>query len=165
MKIMTKKEKDKVDLMEQWALSTNIALLFKKVVENKDLIDFTLHFLKSDIYKQYFTNHTIFSQSPLYVLQLFKEELFENNKDYDSLIKKEEMYEEDIALWFVYMLSEWQQDVKIDVASLTYEDLDWLYVNYDVLHTQDVKYVFDVFMEERRGQKPHYQTVEDRESE
>lgn len=165
MKIMTKKEKDKVDLMEQWALSTNIALLFKKVVENKDLIDFTLHFLKSDIYKQYFTNHTIFSQSPLYVLQLFKEELFENNKDYDSLIKKEEMYEEDIAFWFGYMLSEWQQDGKIDVASLTYEDLDWLYVNYDVLHTQDVKYVFDVFMEERRGQKPHYQTVEDRESE
>ena len=59
------------------ALCASMGMMFERVVDQKDLIDFSLRFFKSDVYKRYPDDWTIFSQSPLYVLQLFKEELQE----------------------------------------------------------------------------------------
>ncbi len=140
------------------ALCASMGMMFERVVDQKDLIDFSLRFFKSDVYKRYPDDWTIFSQSPLYVLQLFKEELQEKTgKSYDTLIKQNDKYEKDVAYWFGFLITDWRVEHDFDPSSLTRDNLIWLYVNYDTLHTQSCKYVYEVFQEEKGQTFPDIQ--------
>lgn len=140
------------------ALCASMGMMFERVVDQKDLIDFSLRFFKSDVYKRYPDDWTIFSQSPLYVLQLFKEELQEKTgKSYDTLIKQSDKYEKDVAYWFGFLITDWRVGYDFDTSSLTRDNLIWLYVNYDTLHTQSCKYVYEVFQEEKGQTFPDIQ--------
>ena len=44
-----------------------------------------------------------------------------------------------------------------DTSSLTRDNLIWLYINYDTLHTQSCKYVYEVFQEEKGQTFPDIQ--------
>lgn len=140
------------------ALCASMGMMFERVVDQKDLIDFSLRFFKSDVCKRYPDDWTIFSQSPLYVLQLFKEELQEKTgKSYDTLIKQSDKYEKDVAYWFGFLITDWRVGYDFDTSSLTRDNLIWLYINYDTLHTQSCKYVYEVFQEEKGQTFPDIQ--------
>jgi len=141
--------KDEMDLWHQHSLSYGMAHVFKCAsIRNMDLLSFSEVFLKSDLFKEYFVNHTIFSQSPFYVLSLFKEEL----KDID--IKERSLAEEDIAYWFGFLFGEWYQEGWVDFSFLGKKELVWIYQNFDTMHTQSVRYTYEVFSEERKHFDP-----------
>lgn len=141
----------------QSGLCKSMGMMFERVAKEKDIIDFSLYFFKSEVYERYLDDWTIFSQSPLYVLQLFKEEIETTKKStYDLFIKKNTRKEEDIAYWLGFLITDWRIDYEYDPKSLTKDNLIWLYLNYETLHTQSCKYVYEVFQEERNQIFPEY---------
>ena len=131
-------------------LCRSMGMMFERVAEQKDLIDFSLLFFKSDVYRRYPDDWTIFSQSPLYVLELFKEELLEKEgPSYDALIRDSNRYEKDIAYWFGFLVTDWRVEYGIDPSSFTRDNLTWLYLNYETMHSQSCSYVYEIFQEEK----------------
>lgn len=140
----------------KYGLMTSIAMMFERAVEQKDLVDFASMFFKSKVYKRFFDDWTIFSQSPLYTLELFQEELTAQGINYDTDIKDSDKLETDIAYWMGYLVSNWYIEYEQDPAEITKDNLLWLWFNYDTLHTQSCKYVYEVFQEEKGQTFPDY---------
>lgn len=138
-------KKDDVDYLEQHALSMSMGMIFKFAVRKYEFKPFVMTFLKTALFQEYYTNHTIFSQSALYVLELFQEDLDNANME---LPMKNEEYDADVAYWMGYLIAEWYQEYEMNPLSFTEEQFNWLYFNYDTLHTQSVKYVAEVLLEE-----------------
>ena len=106
--------------------------------------EFTFIFLNSDLFPQYFVNHTIFSQSPFYILALLDEEM--QTKGLNFTVPKKYM-EDDIAYWMGYLFAEWYQEYEFNPSQLTEKHFEWLFFQYDVLHTQSIKYAAEIFQE------------------
>jgi hypothetical protein len=156
--IMTPTKNEKIDEKKMQAfeaehrvnLSKAMGDIFVAAAKRVDLQSFALAFLKSETFVDFFTNYTIFSQSATYVLAEYKEELKEKNSD-AFLAKK---YEEgDIAYWFGYMFGIWHQELGENFSDLTGADIEWLWYNYEVLHTQSVEYVHDLYLEDKEREK------------
>lgn len=147
MKIPTKK-KDDLDYMEQHGLSGVLAMIFEKACQRYNLQEFTFSFLKSNIFKEFFVNPTIFSQSPLYVITLYLEELEEKKQNIHSLQENPSVYDTEVAYWIGYLLGEWYQEYCFVPEEFTLQEYKALYDGYEVLHTQSVKYVAEYLLEE-----------------
>lgn len=139
-------KKDEIDRMEQNALSTGMALIFKKAEERYPIVEFALVFVHTELFVEYFTNHTIFSQSPGYVLQLFLEEISAKNIEISCVT--EPQYDEDVAYWLGYLLADWKQEYNMGMSVIKKDHLEWLYNNYSTLHTQSTRYVYNEYVSE-----------------
>lgn len=139
-------QKDKYDMIEQHSLSQSIARVFEEAEKEYFIIDFSLIFINTELFTKYFTDYTIFSQSRKYILQLFYEEI--SSKNISLMNITEPQYDGDVAYWLGYLLAEWKQEYIMDMSLIAKEHLKWLYDNYDVLHTQSVKYVYQEFVTE-----------------
>ena len=128
--------------LEQSFLIRKMAFIIEEASKTYDLADFFNKFAKSDFFYKCFDDETIFSQSPKYVLALF----FEECKD---SIKERTMYEEDIAYWMGYLIGEWYTRHFFNPRELTFDDIEWLRDNFDTLHTQSVRYVYNLYNDER----------------
>lgn len=144
---------DSYDALDRVSFPTSNALMFERVEEKKDVVKFAMLYYKSKVSKNFFHNPTIFSQSPLYVLQLFKEELAEKGMDYEKDIPSPEIVDTEAAYWLGYLIAYWHIVEKYDFEKLSEEDCQWLFDNYDSLHTQSCEYVYNLYMDERVREK------------
>lgn len=142
--------KDEYDEFDRQSFPMSTALMFEKVAEKKDIIKFAILYCKSDVFKDFFHNPTVFSQSPLYVLQLFKEELSEKGIDYEKDIVPCDFPDTEASYWIGYIISYWYIVFEQNPAELTKDNLLWLYMNYDTLHTQSCDYVYENYFRNRK---------------
>lgn len=143
---------DSYDALDRVSFPTSNALMFERVEEKKDIVKFAMLYYKSNVSKEFFHNPTIFSQSPLYVLQLFKEELAEKGMDYERDIPSPEIVDADAAYWLGYLIAYWHIVKGYDFSKLSEENCRWIFNNYDSLHTQSCEYVYDLFLEEKNNE-------------
>ena len=141
--------KDEVMLLEQQALSRMMAMIFQAAAKKYELLAFTIAFLDCPLFEDFFINHTIFSQSPLYTLELFEEKLSEKNIS----IPPNDKNDTDIAYWMGYIFAEWYQEFDFAPNTLTAEQFFWLYENYDIFHTQSIRYVAELLIDEHSEEK------------
>jgi len=129
---------------EQFALARKMGDIFSCASSKYNLLSFASNILSSDTFYEYFTNEALFSQSMWYVLEIMEEELQSHN----NLPKKENAsYDTDLAYWMGYLLSKWYLVYHIDLTRVKEEHLQWLYDGYDTLHTTEVEYTLDLFLE------------------
>lgn len=140
------KRKDRYEMMKQHSLSQTVGRIFVEAEKRYPLLEFAYLFINTDLFGIYFEDYTIFSQSRRYVLQLFEEELAKKNQPITRTGQTQ--CDSDVAYWMGYLLSEWSQGHGLDMSLVTREHLQWLYNNYDVLHTQSVEYVNCEYTEE-----------------
>ena len=151
IKMMTTIMEDTYDELDRISFPTSNALMFERVEEKKDIVKFAMLYYKSNVSKEFFHNPTIFSQSPLYVLQLFKEELQEKGMDYEKDIPSPQIIDTDAAYWLGFTIAYWHIVKNYDFSLLPEQDCQWLFDNYDSLHTQSCEYVYDLYISEQKG--------------
>ena len=146
-------EDKELEDMERRALSRGMGLVFERAEKKYPIIPFTMIFKDSNIYKEFFTNHTIFSQSPGYVLELWMEELEEKHINIHAIIQENNtpQYDGDVAYWIGYTLATWYQKYRFDMNTLTQGQVEWLYYGYDTLHTQTMRFVYEEYLIEMLG--------------
>ena len=52
-----------------------------------------------------------------------------------------------------YIFAEWYQEFDFNPNTLTTEQFFWLYENYDILHTQSIRYVAELLIDEHLEEK------------
>lgn len=142
---MKSKVTDGATLIINQALSIGLAQVCKKAAKIWDFHDFLFTFLKSETYVSYYTDETLFSQAPGYVLQIFKEELDNKHIAYP---KSSTILDTDIAHWMGYLIGQWNLNYEININNFNDTQYNWLYFGYDTLHTQSTGYVLDLFLSE-----------------
>lgn len=142
-------DKDEVLLLEQHALSRMMAMLFQAAAKKYELLTFTMTFLYCPLFKDFFANYTLFSQSPLYTLEIFEEKLSKKNIS----LPEKDSDDTDVAYWMGYVFAEWYQEYDFEPKSYTIDQFIWMYKNYDILHTQSIRYVAELLIEEHSEEK------------
>lgn len=134
--------RDEVDRQLWPAMETNIGWVFEAAAKNgADLCSFADVFLRSEVFERYFTDLTVFSQSPLYVLELFEDERHPE-------IKPAWREESEVAYWFGYLFAAWHLDTGISGHEIAdCYDMQDIWDSYDPLHTQAIEYAFETIRE------------------
>lgn len=122
-------------------LKAKFASLFEIASKKYDIRSFFFVIIDTPLFTDCFLSEDVYSQSPKYILELFEEQC--KNKPLSRVL-----FEEDIAYWVGYLSASFYLDSGFDIRTINKEQFDWLYDNYDILHTQSVKYVYQEFTEE-----------------
>lgn len=142
--VMPKEDYEWALRYEMLSLCSFVSSVFGASVETFDLKEFVYAFLQSDTFPACFTNLTIFSQSKYYAL-----EILEDDSSFTCLTPKREpcVWDKEVAEWIGYLFAFWYQEYDLNPKSVSKETIEWLYDSYDVLHTQDVKYCYELYEE------------------
>lgn len=152
--------RDKYDIIEQHALSRSVARIFEEAEKRYPLLEFSHSFINTELFRDYFSDYTVFSQSRKYVLGLYEEEFAKNSVSVPRV--EGTQYDGDVAYWMGYLLAEWAQEYNLNMSTVSPEHLEWLYNNFDVLHTQSVRYVYREYVCDVLGiQQEPYQDEQD----
>ncbi|MCZ6913938.1 MAG: hypothetical protein O7C59_05410 [Rickettsia endosymbiont of Ixodes persulcatus] len=123
-----------------------MADLFRDSIKyDKDWLDATIKILSSD-YKDAleYGDMRCLSRGSLYYLSWVEEKTIIENKIYTE---KEKRYYIEAMEWLGYLLQSWYEDFEISgkniVDKFSTKDFKWLIENWQVLHTQDTKYVLE----------------------
>ena len=113
-----------------------------------DIIDLFEHLLKTDVFEEFMDLMGVYSQADTYIYHCFEEEFKTpvKEKNYDDELMY--MYDSDVAYWMGYLLLSWhvQDDISGTKLLETYS-LNYMYNNYDVLHTTSIGYAIDMIKE------------------
>lgn len=148
----TPEELESAENLERQILSEKMGDVFEKATETYDLEDFAYSFLQSRTFSEYFVDATIFSQSKGYVLEILDEDdafqsMLPKEKDKDIPADKE------TAHWMGYLFAMWVLKNHVDPKTINRDTIKWLYEGFDTLHTVDVQYCYDLYMENREAGK------------
>lgn len=143
--------------IQKWAkrleiegLANGMGYVFEEAAGVYDLQEFAYAALQSIVFTTYFFNYTIHSQSAGYILEEF--ELDEGFKEMSPAVKTPETdimpcYDKAAGFWMGYLLAKWYQENKVDPKAIDKDVIRWLYEGYDILHTQDIQYCYQLYQE------------------
>lgn len=67
-----------------------------------------------------------------------------------SINETQMLADEDIVYWFGYVLMEWLYDDDLKPRDLLLYNWESIYLGYDVLHTQSIKYTIEIVKSEHK---------------
>lgn len=131
-----------------------------------DPYDFISKVMLSSVFEHFTEDYTIYSQSPLYIVEKlmdeweYKKDSIQKLNDYDyDLFSKNSSYWKESLYWFGYFLLYWKESKHLDGSKMLQYDWENVFESANVLHTQDLDYVVNL-MDEIYDQK-HIKEMED----
>ncbi len=112
-----------------------------------DICDFLGKILLSDIFNQFNSEHTVYTQSSRCIASILLDEIKEYSiKDVSD--ERLKIGDAPVAYWMGYVLMYWRLlNPDDDLTNISIESLYW---SYDSLHTADILYAIDVLKEEQQ---------------
>lgn len=144
---MTREEYERAMQMHRIGLAESMGDIFTAAAETYSLPEFAYAILHSRFFPGYFEDLTVFSQLKYYAL-----EILEEHADFQAfhVPARSAPYDEEHAYWLGYLFAEWFLVNGIDPSKISTDTINWLYSGFEVLHTVDTQYCYDLFVEDQR---------------
>lgn len=125
--------------------------------------DFFPKLLNSVMFDNYEIDGTVYSQSPEYILDELVEELENKGESIQKLDDSSYLLEPDCIdsysndmYWMGYLFQYWKMSRDVTGEEILKYDIDLIFENADVLHTQSINYALDIIEEDYLKQDNNY---------
>ena len=136
------------------ALCSQLGSVFEYACKmERNLPEFAKVFLATGMFDRYLVDYTLFSQSPLYIYEVFSE-LEEFNTIPED---KTAILDTDAGYWLGYLFVEWHQLHGVTGADILKHNIKYMYTFYDILHTQSIPVAIDRIIEDEYDIDAHVQ--------